>query len=256
MQTEPNSEAGDQYLLKLTRHVQAEEIKICLWKNTDDGYRWEGYGSRRLSDGSSHRKSYYRCLNVRVANCCNAKKVLQEHPTDSRVVMVTYKGRHNHSPLKNVIDANPILKILELPFDDSVDVTQALAPNTQCLPLEFINQLANGQANKPKDKPSPPLPTTLQQRDSIRLPDNHFSDRLIGMDFGALHAHSQLSANETSVPARGFSEPLSALVSDLSFTPRNSQIPSRAPLDSAKFTPQQLTDIMNDNIFVRRIAGL
>lgn len=103
------------YLLDQTAKVQAEETKICLFKNMEDGYRWEGYGSRRLADGTPNRKSYYRCVNVRASQGCPAKKVLQEHPDDSRLVIVTYKGAHTHEPLKPSTSLHPIFKLLHYP---------------------------------------------------------------------------------------------------------------------------------------------
>ncbi len=139
-------ETDDQYLLKLTKEEQCEEIKVCLWKNTDDGYKWEGYGSRKLTDGLAHtqahtnthkhtqthtnrffprffnpqphhssmfcfliefvkcvcvcvcalafirsssQKSYYRCMGSKAPTPCEAKKVLQEHPSYSHTKQTT-----------------------------------------------------------------------------------------------------------------------------------------------------------------------
>eukprot|EP00299_Pterocystis_sp_00344_P015566 c7783_g1_i2.p1 GENE.c7783_g1_i2~~c7783_g1_i2.p1 ORF type:complete len:313 (-),score=45.32 c7783_g1_i2:576-1514(-) len=133
------SEQDLQFLLEQTQKVQAEEVKVCMWKNTDDGYRWEGYGSRRLADGTPNRKSYYRCVNVRAPKSCQAKKVLQEHPDDARVMIVTYKGAHTHEALRPLNLLHPILKLLHCP------------PPT--IDMSIFNL-----SSPPKDNPPPPPP--------------------------------------------------------------------------------------------------
>eukprot|EP00298_Acanthocystis_sp_HF-20_P002341 c12765_g1_i3.p1 GENE.c12765_g1_i3~~c12765_g1_i3.p1 ORF type:complete len:300 (+),score=99.89 c12765_g1_i3:37-900(+) len=121
----PASEAhdpNDLYIMKLTRELLAEEINVCLWKNTDDGYRWEAYGSRKITEGgSTNRKAYYRCCDAKIPHNCQAKKIVQEHPDDPRAVVVTYKGKHNHRPVKDMTKVHPILRLIDLSFTESLD---------------------------------------------------------------------------------------------------------------------------------------
>ncbi|CAN6297706.1 unnamed protein product [Urochloa humidicola] len=59
----------------------------------DDGYRWRKYG-QKVVKGNPRPRSYYKCT----ADNCNVRKQIERATTDTRCVLTTYTGRHNHDP--------------------------------------------------------------------------------------------------------------------------------------------------------------
>ncbi|KAK4338617.1 hypothetical protein RND71_043104 [Anisodus tanguticus] len=63
----------------------------------DDGYKWRKYGKKMVKN-SPNSRNYYRCS----VEGCPVKKRVERDKEDSRYVITTYEGVHNHqgpSPL-------------------------------------------------------------------------------------------------------------------------------------------------------------
>ncbi|CAA7050625.1 unnamed protein product [Microthlaspi erraticum] len=92
-----NSGNGDmKNKVKIRRKLR--EPRFCFQTKSDvdvldDGYKWRKYGQKVVKN-SLHPRSYYRCTH----NNCRVKKRVERLSEDSRMVITTYEGRHNHIP--------------------------------------------------------------------------------------------------------------------------------------------------------------
>ncbi|XP_074562110.1 putative WRKY transcription factor 3 [Curcuma longa] len=57
----------------------------------DDGFRWRKYG-QKVVKGNSNPRSYYRCTHPE----CTVRKHIERAPNDTKIVLTTYEGHHNH----------------------------------------------------------------------------------------------------------------------------------------------------------------
>nr|ACV92018.1 WRKY transcription factor 16 [(Populus tomentosa x Populus bolleana) x Populus tomentosa] len=57
----------------------------------DDGYKWRKYGKKSVKN-SPNPRNYYKCSS----SGCNVKKRVERDREDSRYVLTSYDGVHNH----------------------------------------------------------------------------------------------------------------------------------------------------------------
>ncbi|GLT29830.1 hypothetical protein SLA2020_046720 [Shorea laevis] len=57
----------------------------------DDGFKWKKYGRKKVKN-SPNPRHYYKCSS----DGCNVKKRVERDREDSRFVITTYEGVHNH----------------------------------------------------------------------------------------------------------------------------------------------------------------
>ncbi|KAL6637898.1 hypothetical protein ACP70R_025470 [Stipagrostis hirtigluma subsp. patula] len=81
---------GGQRVVKKPKIIIQTPSEVDL---LDDGYRWRKYG-QKVVKGNPRPRSYYKCT----ADNCNVRKQIERASTDTRCVLTTYTGRHNHDP--------------------------------------------------------------------------------------------------------------------------------------------------------------
>ncbi|XP_048445128.1 uncharacterized protein LOC103949291 isoform X2 [Pyrus x bretschneideri] len=87
-QTTHTFSASGSSIVKEPRTVVQTVSEIDL---VDDGYRWRKYG-QKVMKGNFLPRAYYKCTYTG----CPVRKHVERSPHDSRSVITTYEGKHNH----------------------------------------------------------------------------------------------------------------------------------------------------------------
>ncbi|XP_017973861.1 PREDICTED: disease resistance protein At4g27190 isoform X2 [Theobroma cacao] len=104
----------------------------------DDGYKWRKYGKKQVK-GNPNSRNYYKCSTV----ACPVKKRVERDPLDTRYLITTYEGMHNHeSPfvkaLNNMEDAAEAAETIS-PTKGYGDVLEASTQDKGQHPANYLN---------------------------------------------------------------------------------------------------------------------
>ncbi|KAI3754827.1 hypothetical protein L1987_54618 [Smallanthus sonchifolius] len=90
-----NRAPGIVHAQKVTKEKVAFKTKSQV-EILDDGFKWRKYGKKMVKN-SPNPRNYYRCS----AEGCSVKKRVERDVEDSRYVITTYEGVHNHQRPSN-----------------------------------------------------------------------------------------------------------------------------------------------------------
>ncbi|CAA0842371.1 Probable WRKY transcription factor 26 [Striga hermonthica] len=120
----------------------------------DDGYRWRKYG-QKVVKGNPNPRSYYKCTN----HGCQVRKHVERAAQDSRAVITTYEGKHNHDVppgrsrnSSNAVVVRPMPRLLDsdIPTTGYENSRSENFTSSLAIPL-----LEYGEARLPRAKDEP-----------------------------------------------------------------------------------------------------
>ncbi|GMJ00065.1 hypothetical protein HRI_003675600 [Hibiscus trionum] len=105
----------------------------------DDGYNWRKYG-KKIIKGSPKPRNYYKCST----HGCSVKKRIERDSKDTRYVITTYEGIHNHESyvmeLYNGKDAAGTVNTIRPIKDNEKDEMTQLAKDKDLLETPIENE--------------------------------------------------------------------------------------------------------------------
>ncbi|XP_062107227.1 WRKY transcription factor 1-like [Humulus lupulus] len=119
----------------------------------NDGFRWRKYGQKMVK-GNLNPRSYYRCSN----SGCPVKKHVERASHDTKVVMATYEGQHNHDMPPGRTVTHNVSESSAPATADQVD--NAAKSDGKIASLDMVvNAILEHPSKPPKEQPNGELRT-------------------------------------------------------------------------------------------------
>ncbi|KAJ4832883.1 hypothetical protein Tsubulata_020191 [Turnera subulata] len=115
----------------------------------NDGYRWRKYGQKMVK-GSPNPRSYYRCSSPG----CPAKKHVERASHDSKVVITSYEGQHDHDmpPSRTITHNTSAPNICTMGIQNGESGTKSAETGPASVNTNLCNSLDSDAKSKKKLK--------------------------------------------------------------------------------------------------------